>query len=379
MKHIFWCIQQLDRVGGTEAVSITIANELVNRYDVTLVVTAKSEKSVFQIDPRIKIYSLGVDPKITKFDESSQYDISHFKFGKYIKLVNSTASAYVYKRNKYRNQLQKLLDDNPDSLMICSSLDNYLYAPKRGKVFFHFHFDGKHYCSLMNKFSLGIARKPDKNIFLTKATLEYVTKRKKSLKKNSVYIYNPVKFEPQLDLNYYNNTIIFVGRFANQKNPILALEVALELKEANFPYHLNMYGSGPLEKEMRDFVMRHNLEDNVTITINHPITKEDYLHSDLQIITSRYEGFVLVKGEANVLSTPTISTMLGEQTYEQFNEGKDGFVIKSNKAKDMAVKIMEVLSDKDKLIELKKSSYEQGKKLVKENIISKWINLIENS
>ena len=132
MKHIFWCIQQLDRVGGTEAVSITIANELVNRYDVTLVVTAKSEKSVFQIDPRIKIYSLGVDPKITKFDESSQYDISHFKFGKYIKLVNSTASAYVYKRNKYRNQLQKLLDDNPDSLMICSSLDNYLYAPKRG-------------------------------------------------------------------------------------------------------------------------------------------------------------------------------------------------------------------------------------------------------
>jgi hypothetical protein len=178
MKHIFWCIQQLDRVGGTEAVSITIANELVKRYDVTLVVTAKSEKSVFQIDPRIKIYSLGVDPKITKFDESSQYDISHFKFGKYLKLVNSTASAYVYKRNKYRNQLQKLLDDNPDSLMICSSLDNYLYAPKRGKVFFHFHFDGKHYCSLMNKFSLGIARKPDKNIFLTKATLEYVTKRK---------------------------------------------------------------------------------------------------------------------------------------------------------------------------------------------------------
>ena len=45
----------------------------------------------------------------------------------------------------------------------------------------------------------------------------------------------------------------------------------------------------------------------------------------------------------------------------------------------MAVKIMEVLSDKDKLIELKKSSYEQGKKLVKENIISKWIDLIENS
>ena len=61
-----------------------------------------------------------------------------------------------------------------DSIYIGSALDSYLFAPKKVKVFYHFHFDEKQYFSFANRFGFCFSRKPDKTIFLAKSIEEKV-------------------------------------------------------------------------------------------------------------------------------------------------------------------------------------------------------------
>jgi hypothetical protein len=69
MKKLFWCIQQLDRFGGTETVSVQLMNLLCPYYDITLVCTSKLEgEVVYDLDPRLKVVYLDVPSEVGRFD-----------------------------------------------------------------------------------------------------------------------------------------------------------------------------------------------------------------------------------------------------------------------------------------------------------------------
>jgi len=56
MKKIYWFLQQLKDLGGTETATISIANLLVSNYDITLVITSNEPNSIpYNIDKKIKI------------------------------------------------------------------------------------------------------------------------------------------------------------------------------------------------------------------------------------------------------------------------------------------------------------------------------------
>ena len=45
MKKIYWFLQQLEFLGGTETAIISIVNELVNIYDITFIIAARAIKN----------------------------------------------------------------------------------------------------------------------------------------------------------------------------------------------------------------------------------------------------------------------------------------------------------------------------------------------
>lgn len=375
MKKIIWCVQNLNHIGGTETVSIKLMNLLCPYYDIHLMCTAKIEGTPsYEIDPRIHIHSLNMSPEPGILDSEFSNLWHRGKIFKFLKLTHQCLSFFVYKRDKQRKIIQNLMDK--DSIYIGTALDSYLFAPKEGRVFFHWHFNAKNYLAFSNQLIFSFLRKPEKTIFLSKTDLDIALKKKKSLKNKATFIYNPIRFTPKENLETYNHKIIFAGRFALQKDPLLALNIALELHKANFPFTLNMFGTGPLENKMRDFIKENNLKE-VNIITGHRLSQDDFLANDILLCTSNHEGTVLINGEANASSLPVISTHWKGAFDEVFSPGKTGIVIENRDPKEFANTIIKLLSDKDKLIKAKKEAYKDSFKFSEEEIIKKWRNLLD--
>ncbi len=373
-KKIYWCIQQLSSIGGTEMVSINLMNKLVEYCDITIISVAKIPSSiVYTIDNRINIESLNVDSSITRFDQYSLNYKHEHKYLKFISLAFQAFSTYTFKRSKYKRKIKNMVHDN---ILICSSLDNYFFAPKGITVYYHFHFNSLWFKNFINRFALRLCRKPNKYIFLSSSTQEDVCEMLKLDKSKTTYIYNPIRFASSLNLQNHNNTILFAGRFEYQKNPLLALEIASELKKGNLGFKLNMYGEGSLKPKMEEYILKNNLSANVSL---YPplIDFEPVLStSDILLLPSRFEGFPLVKGEAMAFSCPTISSNWGKTIYEMLEEGKDGYIIDSLDPKDYAQKLIEYFSSKDDMKTMKQYSYNKSLALSYDAIIPLWKKLL---
>lgn len=379
MKKIYWQVQQMNRIGGAEMVSIDLANHLSKMYDVTLVSTVNNEGDIpYHIEPTLKVMSLNLPKRTERVDVLTKKYLSHFRIFSLLGLYIQVAFHYFIKRGIYRRRMQKLLLKD-DALLICSSVDSYLLAPKKGKVWFHFHFDADIFFRGDNKWPFLISRKPDKFIFLTKAIMEEVVAKKPKLKDKSTYILNPIRFEPTLDLTYHNNTILFAGRFNTQKDPMLALKVANVLNERKFPFILKMFGDPIMKKEMDEYIKEHHLEN--VVELHGPTTeiKKEMLNADMLLLTSLFEGLCLVLGEASALSCPWVSSDWGTNLREVYGDSEAGIIVDVREPEPYADAVMKILDNEETLKEYKKKAYEESKKLSHEAILPIWIDLFEHN
>ena len=377
MKKIYWQVQQANRIGGAEMVSIDLANHLSKEYDVTLISTTEIVGEMpYHIEPTLKVMSMGIPKRVERVDVLTKKYLKHFRLISLLCLYLQVFFHYVIKMPIYKKRLQNLLIKD-DATLICSAVDSYMMAPRKGRVFFHFHFDTPTYFRGDNYPVFKISRKPDKWIFLTKVTMDEVTAKLPKIKDKSYFVHNPVRFERVLDTTYHNNTILFAGRFNTQKNPLLALRVAKELKDRKFPFKLKMFGDPVMKKEMDKYILDNDISDVIELHGPSNNIHDEMLNSDMLLLTSGYEGFCLVMAEANALSRPWVSTFWGDIIDEVFIDGKSGIVIRDNEAKTFADEIIKLLSDKEKLKEAKRQAYEASASLSHEVIIPKWKKILE--
>ncbi|MDR0935005.1 MAG: glycosyltransferase [Erysipelotrichaceae bacterium] len=376
MKKIFWLIQQTKKAGGTELVTIQIANRLVSTYDITLVVSGeKPEVNNYNIDPRIKIIYLGIKEQHIKFDETVVALRDKRKYFQILIKTFETIFFWIFKRGHYRRILKGLTKE--EDLIIASSLDNYIFSPKKRTVYYHIHFNSKFFLSLGNRLTMALcARKADKYIFLAKSSLEAV--KKHYPKMICEWNTNICRFNKEAHFNYQGSNLLFVGRYAEQKRPLLLLEAINELKRRNVKFHLDLYGNGPLKDLMEKYVNINDLHQEVTIHDQNKDIKGVLNSHDLFLLTSSYEGYALVIQEATSQSVPTISMDWGEPIEEIINEGVNGYITKDGDIYDFADKIQLVLNDLNSLKRLKETTYEFAGTYDEKAIIDKWIKIIED-
>ena len=357
-------------------VSIDLANHLSSDYDITLISTVLIDESIpYHIDPKVKVMSMGLPKRVERVDVLTKKYLKHFRLISLLALYIQVAHHYFWKMPIYRKRLEKMILAE-DATLICSAVDSYRMAPKKGRVYFHFHFDAKTYFRGDNYPIFKVSRKPDKWIFLTKTAMDEVTAKLPKIKDKSVYVHNPVRFERQLDLTYHDNTIIFAGRFNTQKNPMLALEVAKEIKSRGFPFKLRMFGDPIMKKKMDAYINENHLEDVVEL---HPTSNQiakEMLNADILLMTSIYEGAPLVLLESIALSRPFVTSFWGDILDEVFPDGKSGIIIRDNRPKTFADEIIALLSDKKRLEQAKRDAYESASSFSHEAILPKWKEIL---
>lgn len=375
MRKIYWFLQQLEFLGGTETATISICNELINYYDITIVVTARSIiNTPYKIDNRIKIIYLNnednsrIDEKILKFCKEKRY------FKAFYVAFKSTLFG-LFTKYKYRYLVSKMI--TKQDILIASSLDNYLIMPKNRNYLYHYHYNSKFYFSKNERSVSMLYHKPKEYVFLSKTIRDDIINKYKKIKDNSTYIENMIKIEPYLNLNTYNNNLVFIGRYADQKNPLFLIEVAKILKNRNFNFHLSFFGGGKLKQEMINKVKEYELDDFIEINDEVTDIKDVLKNKDLLLLSSIYEGMPLVINEANSQSVPVISTNFGDSIIDAIP--KDcGIIVNEFDANEYANSLINLLNDKDKLKKYRKNCYNNALKYSKENITKKWLNLLNN-
>ena len=355
-------------------VTLQIIKMLENDYEIHLIPFSKIDTNNihYNLPKNIILEDINFKDEISQFSLYFSKKIQSKNYLKAFKLLFSCFNEYVIKRRKWRKILENISSNN--DIFVFSSQELLAFGPKNRFIVQHFHFNSKLYNSFTSKMLRLISKKPNYYIFLSESTKENIDPKNKL--KSSV-IYNPSRFIRKESYEYHNNTLISVCRFEDQKNPMLLLKIAHELDKRNFKYTFNIYGSGSLKLKMEKYIKKYSLS-NVNLISGITNLEPYYLNSDLYIITSKFEGFPLTVIEATSLSIPIIWKEMKDPTKSIMKEDINGYIIDSNNPSLFADKIIEILSNKEKLKKLKETTYESSSIYEEKNIENKWKELFCN-
>lgn len=110
----------------------------------------------------------------------------------------------------------------------------------------------------------------------------------------------------------------FIGRFVEQKRPMVFVETAAQilkkLTQGNENVCFLMAGSGYLDKKVRERIKALGLENKIILTGNISELKSFYRDVDLLVMPSANEGVALVTYESMAMETPLVFADVGAQS-----------------------------------------------------------------
>jgi len=153
--------------------------------------------------------------------------------------------------------------------------------------------------------------------------------------------------------------IVFAGRFMEQKNPLLIIEVLNRLKE--LPWHCVMMGDGPLKAAVEQKIGECGLQERFTLTgwIDPEQVIAIYRASDILFMPSRSEGLPVAGVQAIAMGlVPVLSDVGGCADLVIPNES--GFLFQPGEVDAFTFALKTLLSDREKLYRFKKKSRERS-------------------
>lgn len=168
--------------------------------------------------------------------------------------------------------------------------------------------------------------------------------------------------------------LLFVGRIAEEKQPLLWLDTLQVLAARGVAAHLTIVGDGPLQGWLADEAQRRQLLDHLEFAGRRD-NVTDYLHAaDILLLTSNFEGCPLVVLEAMQVGLPVVSTNAGG-VYELFGERQDDFIVQQSSGEAIAAKIAAQLPHH---AELAAWLMVRARNYTPEALLEKWMTLLKS-
>ena len=313
-KNLYIIIDKLygKNSGGLVASYINLSELLKETYNIKIVSVFKHNcNDCFENFEKISVIE-------------DDFDINFPKLFKSKKILAAIKNSFLYFTSikKARKKIKNIINNN--DIVIVSSPSAAIFMPKI-KFILEIHTSYKYF---FKGFGVGrlqtlLMRKPSLTIFRTKFDSDHAPKYL-----NPIYIYNFFdNSNIKVNTKLIKNKIIFMGRLEKEKNPLRLIEIANILKTKNNNFILDIYGTGSLEKKIKNKIKEYHLEKNVFLK-GFTNNKNIYKNYSLLWLTSIYEGFGLVIIEAKANKIPCISTNFNNGVYEIITN--DGFIIDDN-------------------------------------------------
>ncbi len=162
------------------------------------------------------------------------------------------------------------------------------------------------------------------------------------------------------NLEGVENVFLSVGRIVENKKLDLCLDALKILKDKGIVFKYIIVGAGSWEDNLKKKVKDYNLEDYVIFTgkiMDRNLLAGYYLRSDLFLFPSTFDTASLAPIEASALKLPTLMTK-GCSTAEIITDNRNGY-LEIGDANAWAEKIVEIISDREKLLQTKENAYKE--------------------
>lgn len=137
--------------------------------------------------------------------------------------------------------------------------------------------------------------------------------------------------------------IVTAGRYTPEKNYLLALETAVELKRRGLDFVWYAIGEGSERPQLEQKIKEYGMEEKF-ILLGAKSNPYPYMKAaDIYVQTSRFEGYCLTLAEARMLNKLCVTTNF-DVVYEQMIRGENGLVVEMTPS-DVADGIMELLEN----------------------------------
>lgn len=355
MKKVILFCESLHNRAGIERMTVDLANLLSTNYDVSIVVLNPfvREQSPYTINSSVKVSSLGL------------YFHNNLNF----KIFN------IDNIKKLRNHLKQ---EHPNVLItVATSLVRISGFAVRGLKIKHLaweHFNLRAGSVVGSIFKLFATHMVSKTIVLTNADcVEY----KKYYSPHIYVVPNFTQIGSNAPSRCENKVLLAVGRHAYQKGFDLLLKA---WSKVNAPgWQLRIVGSGEDRINNEELAQELGLTDTVEFKDSTPHIAEEFQNASCFVLSSRFEGLVLVLIEAKMMGLPCVSFKCPCSPEEIIKDGEDGILVEKENINALAETLTKILSDRDKLKQLgKKGRQDALKRYSPAAVANQWIELIES-
>lgn len=354
MKEVFFVIGSLSS-GGAERVISILGNAFDDYLYKVTIILLYNNKIDYQLNNNINIKYIDVDnfPKILKFIKRILILRKCFKKNDSAIIISFLSIINIYSFIAHFGLKNILIvsernDPNqvPESLMI-RKIRNYIY------------------------------KYVDALVCQTENAKDYFAK---PIQDKTVIIMNPINDKI---LNVSKNVnkdkkIISVVRLEQQKRVDMLINSFNNISNVYSHYKLIICGEGTCKKYLKKLVREYHLEEKVIFKGFVTNVWEEMVTSELFVICSNYEGISNSLLEAMLLGLPVISTDSPIGGARGLIKDKiNGLLIPVNDENALTDAIIYMLDNDDKRISMGKEAEKIIEIFNKDNIIKKWINLIE--
>lgn len=381
MKLVF-CVNQIKNHGGIERVLSQRVNYLMKNfnYDITIITTDNNSKNFkgkdyyFPLNFNIKIIDLNIN-----YDDLLQKDCNYLvKKIKYMKL-----------KKIHLKKLKEIIKEiNPDVLISLGDISKYFCFQTKSpcKKIIEHHFNKEFYMpKLKNKKTIEKIKYFYRNYQEKKLIDKYdeflVLTNEDRLAWNNdkiKVINNPLAFISEKTSNCSNKKVISVGRLEKQKGFDMLIDIWEKVNKLYPDWILEIYGEGSLRKELQNKIDSLGLTNSLFLKGNEKNIQEKYLNSSIYVMSSRFEGFGMVLIEAMNCGLPIISFGCPCGPKDLIEDGENGYLCKCFDIDEMAERIIYLIKNEEKRIEMGKKSRELSFNYSEDKIMSQWKELFEN-
>lgn len=359
MSKICFFVGSLEGSGGTERVSIWLANELskVAGYDVHIISLQGGNEPFFPVSQDISCSTL-----------FSTYGSGTLRFP----LIVSRLKKFLKK-----NAIDVLID-------VESMLALYSTPAISGTAVRHICWEHFNYNVDLGRKTRRVARRlaaifADDVVTLTERDKQLWMSGAKC-NANMISIPNPITVTQPNDINQNKDDVVLaVGRLTYQKGFDMLLEAWQQVSREYPQWKLKIIGSGEDEKAL----LQRSVELGITQTIefipktNH--IENYYLKSKLFVMSSRFEGLPLVLIEAQAYGLPIVSFDCDTGPAEVVQDGYNGWLCGAGNVmalKDALAMGIEASMDEKQYQELTTNSVNNSKRFSTETILDTWLKLL---
>jgi glycosyltransferase involved in cell wall biosynthesis len=354
MKIVIY-ISSMSPAGGIERV-ISQHIEFLSKENEIILITDDSKESFYKLPKNVKHLYLDIDTELS-------LKVSKFK------RIQKISLSFIKNVILLRKELKVI---KPDCVYTAHPLNliKVIFSIRNNKkIFVTEHASIFAYNSIYKRLALRYYKKI--KLLTVPTTLDSETY--KNLGVQNEYLPNPLPFYPDESAELKNKLAINIGRFTDDKQQTLLIDLWAKSKAIENGWKLKIIGTGENEEIIKRKIAEYKLEDNIIIIKPTKHIVEEYLTASLFLFTSRAEGFGLVLAEAMACGVPCISFNCPSGPRDIIDDNINGFLVKVGDSETYIENINILTSD----FELRKKFGFEAKRSIKKfssELISERIN-----